>query len=428
MVIEQDLPLSSDDVIDAPVHEVSAAATTWQVAVLGGLHAGALVDVATDDWTLVGSAEDCDIVLRDARVLPHHAALFVRGGQLQLRAIDGELLAQGQTCAPGVSVALGDAQTWQMAGVTLGVGCRDSAAWEALRASPAFEAIATDIEATASEEGGDAGLDPTSSADADFSDTPAPTVGPTARLPRRLTRKAQRVMTTAAACAVIVATGAVAWAVVWPKVQAHENSSAVAGVLSNLGMPELRVVDASNGHLRIEGAVRSESDRTRLMQALRQRGIYPAVDVVSGEQLAGTVQNSFRQRGLLVKAQYVGGGRVEVQGASPSPVTEQVVQDVLAATNAVTQVALLDAASSAAAEPQETVLAPAAPTPVANSKGDRDPQRIVGVVGGDSPFVLTQDRKRYLVGSMLPDGTQIDQIEGNTVIFSRQGKPMPVQF
>jgi type III secretion system YscD/HrpQ family protein len=427
MASEQDILDSNGDVIDVPMHE---AAATWQLAVLGGLHAGALVDVATDDWTLVGSAEDCDIVLRDARVLPHHAALFVRGGQLQLRAIDGELLAQGQSQAPGNSVALGDAQTWQMAGVTLGVGCRGSAPWEALRASPSLEATAADTEATATDEADRTDLDSISCADA--GETPAPSASPTTPLRHRLTRKAQRVMAATAACAVIVATGAVAWGVVWPKVQARENSSAIAGILGNLGMPELRVVEASNGHLRIEGAVRSESDRAKLMQALQQRGIYPAVDIVSGEQLAGTVQNSFRQRGLVVKAQYVGGGRVEVQGAAPSPVTEQVVQEVLAATNAVTQVALLDAAASAAAEPQETVLAAATPAPAtapaANTKSGADPQRIVGVVGGATPFVLTQDRKRYLVGSMLPDGTQIDQIDGHTVVFSRQGKPMPVQF
>ncbi len=416
MTSEQDLPLSSND----------AAAATWQLAVLGGLHAGALVDVAADDWTLVGSAEDCDIVLRDARVLPHHAVLFVRGGQLQLRAIDGEVLAQGQARAPGDSVALGDAQTWQIAGVTLGVGCRGSAAWEALRASPDFDAAVTDTGTMHSDDAERVDLEPTADADA----TPAPSGHPKTPWRRRLPRKAQHVMAGVAACAIVVGTGAVAWGVVWPKVQARDNSSAMAGILGSLGMPELRVVEASNGHSRIEGAVRSESDRARLMQALRQRGIYPAVDIVSGEQLAGTVQNSFRQRGMVVKAQYVGGGRVEVQGAAPSPVTEQVVQEVLAASNAVTQVALLDvAAASAAAEPQETVLPAATAAATANNNnGSRDPKRIVGVVGGDNPFVLTADRRHYFVGSMLSDGTQVDQIEGSTVTFSRNGKPTSVQF
>jgi hypothetical protein len=134
---------------------------------------------------------------------------------------------------------------------------------------------------------------------------------------------------------------------------------------------------------------------------------------------------------MFVKANYTGGGRVEVQGAAPSALTEQVVQEVLAATNAVTQVALLDAAvAQAPVQPAPAPVAPAAPaTTSANANGnDRDPKRIVGVVGGLNPYVVTQDRKRYLVGSMLPDGTQVDQIDGDTVVFSRQGRPMPVKF
>jgi type III secretion system YscD/HrpQ family protein len=398
-------------------------AARWQLAVLGGLHAGALVDVADDDWTLVGSAEDCDIVLRDAHVLPHHAALFVRGGRLQLRAIDGGLMAEGLAHAPGDAVALGDAQIWQIAEVTLGVGCRGSAAWQALRDSPDFDVAVADTETAAADEAGHAHDDAASAADA--------AVAPKTPLRHRLPRKAQHVMAGVAACAVVAATGAVAWGVVWPTVQARENSSAMANLIGSLGMPELRVVEASNGHLRIEGAVRSESDRARLMQALQQRGIYPAVDIASGEQLAGTVQNGFRQRGLVVKAQYTGGGRVEVQGAAPSPVTEQVVQEVLAATHLVTQVALLDAPPAPAAnEPQDTAMpaaAPVAATTNTNNNG-RDPKRIVGVVGGNNPFLLTSDRRHYFVGSMLSDGTQIDQIVGSTVTFSRNGKPTTVQF
>jgi hypothetical protein len=114
-----------------------------------------------------------------------------------------------------------------------------------------------------------------------------------------------------------------------------------------------------------------------------------------------------------------------VHGAAPSPVTEQVIAEVLSATNAVTQVALLDTAAQPAAEADT---APAAPTPPAADNAGRDPKRVVGVVGGESPYVLTQDGRHYFIGSMLPDGTQVDQIEGHAVVFSRQGKPTTVEF
>jgi type III secretion system YscD/HrpQ family protein len=421
MPSDQDLQHSNDPAA------MPAQAPAWQLAVLGGLHAGAVVDVSADDWTLVGSAEDCDIVLRDPGVLPHHAALFPRGAQLQLRTIDGPVSALGQARAPGSSVTLDDAASWQIHGVSLGVGLAGSAPWEALRAQPPQPSAAADSADHAafdtSADDADAPADETRPLDDAAAAPPRPA------LHLRWTRKAQHVLAGVAACAVVLATGTVAWGMIWQKVQARETSSAIAGTLSGLKMPELRVIEAANGHLRIEGTVRSESERATLMNALQQRGIYPAVDVVSGEQLAGTVQNSFRQRGLHVKADYAGGGRIEVHGAAPSPVTEQVIQDVLSATNAVTQVALLDAAAQPpAAESTGAATAPAAPPPAAVDNAGRDPKRVVGVVGGDSPYVLTQDGRHYFIGSMLPDGTQVDQIEGHVVVFSRQGQPTTVAF
>ncbi len=422
--------MSSDQNLQVSIEHTPslAQAPAWQLAVLGGLHAGAVVDVSADDWTLVGSAEDCDIVLRDPGVLPHHAALFPRGAQLQLRAIEGPLSALGQAQAPGSSITLADAASWQIHGVTLGVGLAGSAAWDALRAQPPLPGAAVDAadHAALNTDGQDDADTPVDDAQP-LEDSAA--AAPRPALHRRLTRKAQHVLAGVAACAVVLATGTVAWGVIWQKVQARETSSAIAGTLSGLQMPELRVIEAADGHLRIEGTVRSESERARLMNALQQRGIYPSVDVVTGEQLAGTVQNSFRQRGLHVNASYTGGGRIEVHGAAPSPVAEQVIEEVLSAINAVTQVALLDAvAQPPAAEAAGAAMAQAAPTPAAADNAGRDPKRVVGVVGGENPYVVTQDKRHYFIGSMLPDGTQIDQIEGHTVVFSRQGKPMTVQF
>jgi hypothetical protein len=304
-----------------------------------------------------------------------------------------------------------------------GVGCEDSPAWEALRAAP----LAHDADAVAEHDGSAA---PDEAAAIGDDDSPRAAGAPTTRtLPwyQRITRKAQHVMAVAAAGAVVLATGAVAWGTIWQKVQAREAGSAIASAMSGLNLPELRVVEAANGHLRIEGTVRSESERAQLMQALQQRGVYPAVDVVSGEQLAGTVQNTFRQHGLHVKAQYAGGGRIDVHGAAASPATDVVVQELLAATNAIKKVALLEPA--AAPPSPEAVTAPAAPAANNNNaNAGSDPKRVVGVVGGANPFVVTADRRHYSVGSILPDGTQIDRIDGDTVDFSRNGKPMTVRF
>jgi type III secretion system YscD/HrpQ family protein len=406
----------------------------WQIAVFEGLHAGALVDLPDNDWMLIGCAEDCDVVLRDAGMRAHHFALFVRDGAVQMRAIDGELRCGGQVHAPGQTLVAGEGSVWHCGEAVLGLGYRDSAAWETLRAQyPRGGAAAaesagadgcavTDADATRDGEGANSPSHAGLGAD-------APPISPT---PRRSTHKALQLAVAAIAGVAVIGAGAMAWSLVSQSVHAREARTALAQVMSSLDLAEVRVVEVAGGPPRLEGTVRTESDRARLLDALKARGLYPSVDVVTGEQLAAMVQDGFRQRGLDVRVQYVGAGRVEVQGAPPSPSSEQVVRELLARKHAITQIALTDApaaAPDAVANVSGSAGKADAPTQTGGSAASaRDPKRVVGVVGGETPFILTQDGRRYLVGSMLPDGTQLDHIELPMVTFSRQGKPMPVRF
>jgi type III secretion system YscD/HrpQ family protein len=407
----------------------------WQIAVFEGLHAGALVDLPDNDWMLIGCAEDCDVVLRDAGMRAHHFALFVRDGAVQVRAIDGELRSGGQVYAPGQTLVAGEGSVWHCGEAVLGLGHRDSAAWEMLRAqhprgsAAAAESAGADGHAATDADGMRAGDDANSPPHAGLG-ADAPPILPT---PRPFTHKAWQLAIAAIAVVAVVGAGAMAWSLVSQSVHAREARTALAQVMSSLDeRAEVRVVEAAGGPPRLEGTVRTESDRARLLDALKARGLYPSVDVVTGEQLAAMVQNGFRQRGLDVRVQYVGAGRVEVQGAPPSPSSEQVVRELLARKHAITQIALTDApaaAPEAVADVSGSAGKADAPTQSGSSAASaRDPKRVVGVVGGETPFILTQDGRRYLVGSMLPDGTQLDHIELPMVTFSRQGKPMPVRF
>jgi hypothetical protein len=70
----------------------------------------------------------------------------------------------------------------------------------------------------------------------------------------------------------------------------------------------------------------------------------------------------------------------------------------------------------------------ALPPPAVGAAAERDPKRVVGVVGGGSAFVLTRDGTRYLLGSTLPDGSQIHEIQGHSVTFLREGRRVQVEF
>lgn len=74
--------------------------------VLKGLHAGALTPLNSATVLMVGSADDCDVILADPGVQSHHCLLSIQDGKLAVRAIDGAVKLGSQEHAPGSAVSL----------------------------------------------------------------------------------------------------------------------------------------------------------------------------------------------------------------------------------------------------------------------------------------------------------------------------------
>src|SRR5688572_138631 len=92
---------SNDAVVDtaAPAVE-SVDAGGHALRILSGLHIGASRPLAEKEMILVGSGEDCDIVLSDPGVAPHHALIGLLGGTFSVRALDAPLRVGGQPLHP----------------------------------------------------------------------------------------------------------------------------------------------------------------------------------------------------------------------------------------------------------------------------------------------------------------------------------------
>ncbi|QCU72765.1 FHA domain-containing protein [Luteimonas yindakuii] len=69
--------------------------------IVAGLHAGASRALAEREMILVGSGDDCDIVLADRGVAIRHALISVIDGAVQLRALDAPLKLEGRLLHPG---------------------------------------------------------------------------------------------------------------------------------------------------------------------------------------------------------------------------------------------------------------------------------------------------------------------------------------
>jgi hypothetical protein len=102
-------------------NELSSQAALPQLEIVEGLHHGVRFALEDNEY-VVGLNAECDIVLRDDGVLPHHAILHIEGAEARIDAVGGDVMVGNTKVAKGngcrvrlpAKVAIGNA-TLQLA-------------------------------------------------------------------------------------------------------------------------------------------------------------------------------------------------------------------------------------------------------------------------------------------------------------------------
>jgi len=81
-------------------HDITLALT-----VLTGKHAGAEHPLGDREFLLVGSGDDCEIILTDDGIAPHHCLIIRQGQDLWLRPLDAPVRGDDVTWTPGETAA-----------------------------------------------------------------------------------------------------------------------------------------------------------------------------------------------------------------------------------------------------------------------------------------------------------------------------------
>lgn len=402
-------------------------ASRWQFGVLGGMHAGAVVDLDPQAWLVIGSAADCDLVLRDDGVQPHHLMLYWQQGQLVVRALHFGVAVGDLPLEPGTTQVIQETVSCQIDEIAVGIGSTDSPHWQALlqaAAEPEPTAVPGEtptVTAEAGETQAGAGLVPEPDQD------DAAVAFASAATPSR-TNAVRKLVALASASGMAVILGMAFWVSVSHHALARQAPSAIASTLASLGLGEVKLVDGDNGHIRVEGTVPTESQRTELISVLSAKGLSPSLHVVSGQQLAMTVQDTFRQRGMVVEARYLGAGQIKVDGATATAETQKIIAEILKGTASIQRIEV-----GSTLPPGPALAASVPPVPPASAKAAfantaRDPKRVIGVIDGEMAYVLTSDGTHYMIGSLMPDGSQVETIEGHAITLLREGQRVVVQF
>ena len=328
-----------------------------RLCVMTGAHRGASCTLAAGAMAVIGQRDDCDIILSDDGVAPHHCIVSNIGNVPMVRAVDGNVTVDGNTVEPGDPRPLSDFDALAINdSVTVLVGDADDERWDELLRTVAVRSLDR---------------------------PPAPRRWPVA---------------TAAmfAIAASVTTAAMMLrddALVLLPAQLPE----VKRVVNDMQLPEVRVRKGAE-QIEVIGVVRAEATREKLKDTLADMGTGLDVRVRTGEEIASDVREILRMSGLGARTRYAGNGEVTVSG---------VFEDEARLQNALESRAVMDVAGLV----KVSVLNSGTPVKVLAEEDQIPPEKkIVAVVRGDDPYLVTADSSRYYIGARLPDGSILHDI------------------
>ena len=338
--------------------------------IVDGLHAGANRVLARDEMILVGSGDDCDIVLADDGVANHHALVTLVGGRYMVRALDAPVHVGGTQVDPGDPVELSAVQPVRIGEASIAFGAEDDPAWDTF-----VTVFAPDDE-----------REPVRPA-----------------LVRRLPLIAGVAMLSLASLAIFAA-------VLPASEQQADPRERLGAVMAEHRVANVEIVDGVDGRPTVTGAVDSRATLERLQAQLAAEKIDAQLQLRTGEHIASDVAEMFRGHGIPVQARYVGNGDVEVVGEFDDGadierlVRSRAVADIRGVTRILPR-------TPQGRVPQADEARAAAPPPA----------HIVSIVRGNDPHLVDSEGRRFVPGDTVPGKGQLISIGEFAHVLSAGG-------
>jgi len=358
----------SRDMPDVAV-KPEAPAQRRMLRIISGLHAGASRELAEREMILVGSGDDCDIVLADAGVAAHHALISVVDGHFQLRALDAPLQLEGRMLHPGDPVEMDRLQRVGLGEAALAFGLEDDPAWLAL-APDDVQPAATRARRYAEP------------------------------LVRRLPLVAAVAVLSLASLAIFVALVPSAGSAVEPETRLKE----LAREFQVSGQKIERDVD---GKPVLAGMVADATARRNLQEQVAREELDVTLVLTTGEDLAINVGELLRAGQFPARTRYLGRGRVEATGYfnDMDAFRDFVRTDAVIATG-VREIVPINLAD---------------PEPEDEAPANDEPVRIVAYERGEDPYLLDEHGNEYRVGMTIPGEGVLNSLGRHAMVTTAEG-------
>jgi hypothetical protein len=348
-----------------------------RLRVFSGVHAGAEFRLPERGILMIGSADDCDLILGDADIQDRHCVLTVVGDQVLLRALSGEVETENGRIADGENITLEHFAMVRLGKVQFAVGPHWSERWLSL-------------------------ADSTDHADA-------------ALASKQLASRRRGVLAIAGlllAFAMLVLVGS--WKVNHPAPvhlrSVSEQLEQARGILRQMSLQHVVANVDAGDRLVVRGVVGNVARLPQLKQKLSEAGLTTELAVRDWPSVTKQVKDIFSMHGYTVETQLLDQGLIEVDGHFGDPDNvERVKKDVLGSADM--QNLNGDVGLNLALRNYDE-RKPEAP------KLDQG-KLIRHVSSGAESYVVTRDESRYYPGSALPQGGVFVGVTGDDNVLIR---------
>ncbi len=170
----------------------------------------------------------------------------------------------------------------------------------------------------------------------------------------------------------------------------------------------------------VEGFVDTQREKLELAELLKESGQPVQLDVAVGEKLASAVADVYRTNGVDAEVGATGAAAVEVRTSVADVRQLEMLEDAVRAD--VPQVSTLKLINVPPEPKDGSSVTPTRKLPIDPGK------RVAMVVSSDPAYLLTADGSRYFVGSLLPSGQQIIDINNRRVLLEQGGQKTELEF
>ncbi len=384
---------------DKLAKSVSKQSGAVALAVMGGLHDGATINLPDQPMCLVGRAPHCDIILRDESVATEHVAIVRDKEVVHIRALAAGFGYEERVIAPGDSIMI--ASNPGGASVRLG-------SIEICIRQPESKVIASDTSSESRAASGEMAAESVSSDAAGISLSAA--------------IKERRGYKTTLAF-VLFGVGSVltfaAFTLSMSEGLTHKSAERLASVHNAIdNIPQLagvKAVEEKGSKIALTGFVANDEERNLLNSRLKP-GTFDSVRVYVGSDLATRAKDLLRVNGHSAVTSYEPQGKIRALLNGVDKETQDRLADTIR--KDLPMISTVQMTSSATA----AEIAKAAGPTCVNPDADRDALKFVASFAGENAFVRAASGVKYFVNSRLPTGHEISEIRESEIVLNCMGK------